>query len=552
MRLPLIQRRLSARVRQWLPPVLVLVLTVVLTLAAFPPFTMAEAAFVLLVPGALWAMTSPPWRLYRWVMLAACWLSWFGLIIWLRHIHPPHGWLGLFLLSGIIALFGWVWFLAARRLLPAMLGRAVPVRLLTLLGLGGGWVILEWMRGWVLSGFPWCPLAASQWLRPSLLAVAEWTGYYGVSFILVVFNLGLAAYLYRLRPQRKTLTGDEPRPLSLAGIFRRLCPEFYLGLLLVLGSVWFYLYRAVQANLEPAFRMAVVQPWTPPDLKWDPAAFRNNLEVLEKHTLAIGPLQPDVVLWPEAATPWPIMDSRDTRMREWVEERVREVGAPLLTGNLAALDDRWYNGVFLVTPEEGLSETFYAKRRLVPFGEFVPLPDWVPFVGQVVPLDGEFIPGSEAVLLDVEINQRLWRVGPLVCYEDVFAFLGRDLVRAGADILLVVTNDAWYGEEGGAYQHAAHSVLQAVQTRRPVIRVGNHGWSGWINQYGGIGHDQVLVDDTGSIYFRGVGTFLVKNDPRWDGVQTLYVRWGNWFVGVSAAFAAGTLLVNRRIKKPSL
>jgi apolipoprotein N-acyltransferase len=119
-----------------------------------------------------------------------------------------------------------------------------------------------------------------------------------------------------------------------------------------------------------------------------------------------------------------------------------------------------------------------------------------------------------------------------VCYEDTFPQLARMNALAGSDALVVLTNDAWYGEGGEAYQHAAHSVLRAVETRRPVLRCGNGGWSGWIDEFGVSRY--VLTDDDGSVYFRGVGVVNVTRDERWIGRDSFYVEHGDWFVGFAA------------------
>ena len=110
--------------------------------------------------------------------------------------------------------------------------------------------------------------------------------------------------------------------------------------------------------------------------------------------------------------------------------------------------------------------------------------------------------------------------------------LAREEVLSGAEALVVVTNDAWYGEGAAAYQHAAHSVLRAIETRRPVLRCGNAGWSGWIDEYGGI--EKVLRGDDGTVYFRGTQVADVTRDRRWIGRNSFYVEHGDWFVAVCA------------------
>jgi apolipoprotein N-acyltransferase len=126
-------------------------------------------------------------------------------------------------------------------------------------------------------------------------------------------------------------------------------------------------------------------------------------------------------------------------------------------------------------------------------------------------------------------------VGPLICYEDVFPSLALDSVRAGADVLAVLTNNAWYGEGGAAYQHAAHSVLRAIETRRPVLRCGNGGWSGWIDEFGSI--RDTLTNAEGSIYTAGHAHIDVTRDARWIGRQSFYVQYGDWFLVVCVVLA---------------
>ena len=127
-------------------------------------------------------------------------------------------------------------------------------------------------------------------------------------------------------------------------------------------------------------------------------------------------------------------------------------------------------------------------------------------------------------MIPIQILGQEWVFGPLVCYEDMFPLRVRESVRAGADVLYVATNDAWYGTEGAAYFHAAHSVLRAVENRRPILRCGNAGWSGWIDAYGSIRGE--LSDEANSIYFKGSGNFVFSPQLEW--------RWQQSFTRVTA------------------
>ena len=270
-----------------------------------------------------------------------------------------------------------------------------------------------------------------------------------------------------------------------------------------------------------------------------------NLAILERQTRLVGNFDGDLILWPEAATPWPIRGYPEMQTR--VEALVDSLGKPILMGNLSVdrAADRWYNGAFLVEPGAGLAGDFYVKRELVPFGEYVPEP--FGFIDKVVPLSGSFVAGSAPGLIPLELGGRTFQVGSLVCYEDVFPHLARASARAGAQLFFVATNNAWYGEEGGAPQHAAHSVLRAVENRRPVMRCGNGGWSGWIDCYGAV--RDVLRDADGSVYFRGGGSYTVVHDSEWMHRQSFYTRHGDWFVAVCGGLMLLALGLGRWMRR---
>jgi len=196
----------------WLAAAAVLVSTVILTVVAFPPFRVPEAAYALLFPAIFWAYHRPAWRLYVGTMFATQAIAWTVLLGWLHHVT----WLGLLLLGPFIGAWIGVWFLAVRWVMPRLPGQTAPVRLLAVLGLAGAWVVVEWTRTWLLGGFPWLPLSASQWERVSILQVAPYTGAYGISFVLVMMNLSFAAYAHRLFRERATGLNKRSQEFFLA------------------------------------------------------------------------------------------------------------------------------------------------------------------------------------------------------------------------------------------------------------------------------------------------------------------------------------------------
>lgn len=508
--------------------------TALLWVLSIPPYEFAEAAYIAFVPLLLWLYTKPPAKCFWWIALAVGWTSWFSIMVWLRHVT----WVGTLGLSGILALYFALWLCAARALLPTVAGRGVVIRIIGFAGIAGLWVLLEWVRTWLLWGFPWAPLSLSQWQRPVVLQIAAWSGAYGVSFLLILFNCCIAQTLRHRFVQRE-------RKMWL-GWFS---PDLYVAMGALGGCIYVFFHSLPQPDAwKKLLTAGVVQPYIRPELKWETDREMENLEILERQTRFVASLESDLILWPEAATPWPVVGYPEMQAR--VLRRSTEIRKPILMGSVGyeSDGDRWYNGVALAYPDGRLADVFYKKRKLVPFGEYVPKP-FDKVVDKFVPLEGAFLPGQEPALIDLEINKQSYKLGSLVCYEDVFPSLARESAAAGAQLFFVATNNAWYGEEGAAEQHAAHSVLRAVENRRPVMRCGNGGWSGWVDAYGTV--REVLFDEHGSIHFRGGGTYTLAHPEAWMRRQSFYTRHGDWFVLICALLVLiATGLRAWRVKNP--
>lgn len=511
--------------------------------AAFPPYEIPELAYVFAIPLLLWAMTGQRLRGEGWIVFGSGWAVWAWLLSWLRFAPQAAevpfgvvlGWLAVAGLSAILAVFWWMWAMAALRVLRFTREFSLRDRMAAMLGLAALWILLEWIRGFIFTGFPWLPLAASQWQRPLLLQVIAWTGAYGLSFVLMLFNLGLAFYLHSILLRRRVRW------------WKRLSYEFYLALFFLFLAIGVGMYGSGLNQREriPGPRLGFVQPNAGVSEKWDQQRFAENLQTLEQLTEYAGFLGAELVLWPESPMPLPVLGNDD--MRNWVESIARDFQLPLLIGGIARIEGEhagqvnWYNAVFVVDPETGLQESFYAKRQLVPFGEYVPMGSWLPFVRRLVHGDGDFSAGRGPNVLDLgHFDPRVRRVGSLLCYEDIFPLLARTNVLAGAAWHFVPTNNVWFGEGGGAVQHAAHSVLRAVETRRPVVRCGNAGWSGWIDEWGHVRH--VMRDNRNSIFFQGVQVADFSVSAHWNGRRSFYVRFGDWVIVLAALLLPFCLL----------
>ncbi|HVY70786.1 MAG TPA: apolipoprotein N-acyltransferase, partial [Verrucomicrobiae bacterium] len=390
---------------------------------------------------------------------------------------------------------------------------------------------------------------------------------WSITFAIVLFNLGLVC---GTGPE-PTADGEPPPPRKLFWP-ARLGWELLAPMVLFIGAVLLasILMNNSRRAVNRLLRVGVVQPATPADLKWNDTQREdiwNTLWSLSQKFVYRSRNQNnvDLVLWPEAAPPFPVQGAQWRDEHEMMNKLAVTLGRPVLFGAVGEvapspgqIDSSGYiDGVFLVEPNEGFAREVYAKRHLVPFGEYNPLPKWLPFSdSKVVQMMGDTVPGTKAVTIPVNYsNGQVVRAGPLVCYEDIFAGLARDETKAGADLLVVVTNDAWFGHGGGSLQHAAHSVLRAIETRRPVVRCGNDGWSGFIDQDGNafevekIGNtimSEWVLKARGTTYFRGTGAFVVYTNPQFDGTETFYTRHGDWFVGLAALLVLGGMITLRK------
>ncbi|MDQ8199478.1 apolipoprotein N-acyltransferase [Pelagicoccus enzymogenes] len=461
-----------------------------------------------MVPFAVWLSFSPSFRSVFWTSFGIGWLAWTVLIFWLHHVT----WAGMIALAGIVGAHFALWAVGTAWLFSRARGEGLWKGVAPSLGAAALWVIVEHLRTHIFTGFPWLPLSASQVDEPIVLQSASIFGSWIVSFALVLLNFGIAAYLIRLVGYARTRK-------------RGVCPEFYLALSFIVAISFMLLRLSSGQQREHAFQAAVIQPNIPQNQKWDLAFERKILEQLEWLTLPRKSPNLDAVFWPETVLPYPIND--DGPMQAWATRLATGVGAPIFAGAMGIEGEEgaleWYNSVFQVRPEYGLFPLYYSKQHLVPFGEYIPLRSFWPWMEKVVPINGDILPGKKPQLLPLNLENTSLRVGSLICFEDVFPSLARESVKEGASFLFVATNSAWYGKSGAAAQHKAHSVLRAIETRRPVLRVGNDGWTGWIDEYGSVRNS---LDP----WIQSTTVFKISRDRRWVGKETFYVKHGDWFV----------------------
>jgi apolipoprotein N-acyltransferase len=491
----------------------------VLLAVAYPPFHLFLPSFVCLVP-AVWLIlageTDPrPLRRHLvqgfWFGLLSNALVLYWMIVALWHFTPLSalGYAATIVVlalwsAGLFALTGWV-----RRRTGLGLLLVFPVL----------WTAVEWSVGHQGDvRFPWLGLGTSLTHYPMVVQVADVVGARGVTYLLACANTALALAWMARR--------DRARALRLVG-------GALLGLVAATGYGAFRMRTLV---LRPLGTVAVIQPNVAFDKKWRANGDSLVDELLTLSRQVIDQTHPDLTVWPEAAVPGFFMEHPDWEMR--IRAQAAQTRTPLVVGGLDAVPRRprgWdvYNAAFVYDSAGRPSpEPPYHKHYLVPIVERVPFvnPHW--FRG--LEFFGAFGVGDPGPLYRVGIG----RFGILICYESIFEDLSRRYRRLGADFLLNITNDAWYGKTSASYQHPAHLVMRAIETRVGIARAGNDGISEFVDPLGRE-HQRTLKETQ---------TFEAGEISTTDA-RTLYLMLGDW-VGWLSLIGAFGLIGAARIRKP--
>ncbi|MFQ6111113.1 MAG: apolipoprotein N-acyltransferase, partial [Nitrospinota bacterium] len=377
------------------------------------------------------------------------------------------------------------------------------------------WTALELLRTHALSGFPWASLGYSQYLNLPILQISELTGFWGISFLMVSASAALAHLL---------LQGGRAKGWVALGV----------GGLLLVAHLWGWaqLRRYSSPPGEKGLRVSVLQGSVDQGLKWDEDFREETLRIYQELTLSAsrgeGGVRPELIVWPETAAPFFFL--REEGLRDRVLRLAREGGTHILLGapSLDVRDGkpRLFNSAYLLGPD-GRILSRYDKIHLVPYGEYVPLKRLMPFVKKLAWGAGDFSSGRQATVMSIPGG----RFGVLICFEVIFPALVREFLMGGAEFLVNITNDAWFGRSAASYQHMAMASFRAVEGRVPIVRAANTGISGFIDAAG-------RIHEATPLFIR---TAIAREIFPRKGPLTLYVRWGDWFAYL-CALVSGTLL----------
>ncbi|MBW1679493.1 MAG: apolipoprotein N-acyltransferase, partial [Deltaproteobacteria bacterium] len=330
------------------------------------------------------------------------------------------------------------------------------------------WILLEYLRTYLLSGFPWGLLGYSQYQNLSLIQISDLTGVYGVSFIIVLVN----ASIYLIIKWARSRSGPFPFQYTLSAII-------ILLVVLVYGNFRMDTIQNSNRN-SPQLRVALIQGNIDQEQKWETAFFNETLLIYQKLTLAAAQDHSDLIVWPETAAPCYFMPELHG---PFFLNLANKIKTPIVFGSLVyesqsmdSNESKCFNSAFLASPGEKVF-TRYDKIHLVPFGEYVPLKPFLPFVKKMVAAGiGDFSPGRRYPLFSIPQA----KFGVLICYEIIFPNLFRKYSESGADFLVNITNDTWFGRTGAPYQHFSMAVFRAIENRTALVRDANSGVSGII------------------------------------------------------------------------
>lgn len=510
----------------------------------FPKFNLYFICWIALVPLLYALLRGPgvenavvdsegrslrPFTLWQGFLLgwASGFVWYFGTCYWVYGVMTRYGNLHVLVVIPIMiaaalaygmhhAVFGLLVVMMARR---SSLGNRRPLFLAPFF-----WVAIELYRDRV-TGFPWLPLGGAQIENVPFSRIAEVTGVYGLTFAVVLVNCAFAAGVL-LAGRRRT---------------NMLISACAAAIALQMGSF------AKPDQYLPTRQAVLVQPNIPvlDVVQWTPQYYDQNIASLAQISVEARKTQPPrrepgLIVWPESPAPF---ITTDPRLQYWLTAIAKDTNSHMIVGSTgvapsAVVTDEptVYNSALVVDPQ-GHAVGRYDKIHLVPYGEFVPFKNILFFAKKLTREVGSFEPGTERKVFDVDGS----RASVVICYESIFPNEVRQFTANGAQVLINISNDGWYGETGAGFQHMQMARLRAIENHRWLLVDTNSGITAAVDPFGRI---VSRVD-------RNVRTALSAPYGTQSEV-TLYVRYGDIFAWTCAIISLLAVILRWRIRAPTL
>ena len=467
---------------------------------AFPTFNLWPLIGVFAVPLLFLIDDAVPLEAFLYGLIAGI-VAWGGNIYWVAYVMHIYGYLNLALSALILLIF--IAYLALYFGLFAWLAGRVLKNRYAFAVIPGIWILLELIRTYAFTGFPWSLAGYALYPVTPLIQNAEWGGVYLLSGLILMANTALYKAVKR-----------DFKPLLATVVVIALC---------VTWGEW----RMRNYTMEgKTLKVGVCQANIPQDQKWLEQMVYPTIDIYARLTRKALGQGAEIVAWPETACNFYLFLQWMPTAR--VIGLTREEKAEFLIGSPAYENDQYFNRVYLI--KEGLIKGYYDKTHLVPFGEYVPLP-WLfkPLFGKLVQEVSDFSKARD--LSPVE------DIGALVCFEIVFPDLSRKLCRKGASYLVNASNDAWFKTWSTPEQHLKMAAFRAIENRRYLIMPVNHGISAIIDPMGRIVKSIGLLQED-----------VIVADIRKLSYQTFYTRFGPIIAWLWAI--AGLTLLAMSWRKP--
>jgi apolipoprotein N-acyltransferase len=419
------------------------------------------------------------------------------------------------------------------------------------LGVSALWVVGEFARSSLFSGFSWELLGYTQYRHLSLIQIADLTGVYGVSFLLALSSyVGAEVWNCWQSKRQKAKSKDQKAKEDLELETRNSKLEtlhsatarlpwsalacLTLSVVVVLGYGMFRLSEPASPPTTAAVRLALVQGKVSPAQRWKRVHYANTLFRYATLTQrGIAETQPDLVVWPEFAMGFYL--DREPPLHGQLNQFTKAMNAALLLGaprvEKTETGERYYNSAYLLAPG-GIMLDVYDKIRLLPFAEYRPLafPSLVPHNSEH---PSDFTAGSRSTIFSLPQGN----FGVLICYEATYPYLARRLAQHGAQFLVNISNDTWLAGEAAAAQHFSMAVFRAIENRRALARVATAGITGFVDPFGRVSH---LSDATENVV---LGDMLPRQQV------SVYTRYGDWFVVACGVWALVALFLAYRARQ---
>jgi len=532
----------------------------VMLAGAFPPSPFHSLAYVGLIPLLLLLETlEGTWKrlqysylaFFIWHTLTLYWIGGFvvGKDIWMM------------IAGGTVLLAHPLFYVFVVFLYLKVRDRAGLMAALAFLPLA--WIGFEYSHSLSEVSFPWITLGNSQAYDLPRMQIAEYTSVYGLSFLVLCFNVIGFVVVTNLATRTWTIRS---RAAMLAGAI----------LVTLYVAPWIYgKIEIARYSVSPgadALRVGVVQPNIDPWEKWNShgespwASYDKQLADYLRETRALAQQRADMVVWPETAIPFRILLPGNGIYWRWLRGNLDTSGVSVLTGlpftvfydsahapltasydpvRKRSYDD--FNSTTLLVPGHDVGP-IYKKIVLVPFAERIPYAATFSFLMEPLKWNvgiGMWGKGSDTIVFSLPLKEgREAKFASMICYESVYPNFVREFVHRGAQFLVIITNDSWWGNTSGAYQHAAYASFRAIENRRWIVRAANGGISGFIDPAGTYHNETTLY--TAAAFS---GTIGLSEE------LSFYARHGDMFArscaGLAVVFFIVTFLPQRnRAKKP--